>query len=218
MKNSKVLLAGLASLLIAAVPALAANSITVTGAAAIQGSFGMSVNLDPVAGAYDPVYVQDNSPNGETHMVTEFKIRAQALDAPASGAGRNFRFFNWGDDQNPATPHKILFAQRQATTGNWRFLAWTYDNGAYTYVGGFFLFPYHSALSRTIRCEWTQATAGANGSFRCERTDSPGTQFFERTNIDDTATNTDYVQVGLFDYDSFNGPGSFHFDDYVSTR
>jgi len=163
------------------------------------------------------VYVQDNSPNGETHMVTEFKIRAQALDAPASGAGRSFRFFNWGDDQNPATPHKILFIQRQATTGNWRFQAWTYDNGAYTYVGGFFLFPYHSALSRTISCEWTQATSGANGSFRCERVDNPA-QFLERTNINDTATNTDYVQVGLFDFDNFNGPGSFHFDDYVSTR
>ena len=121
----------------------------------------------------------------------------------------------------PATPHKIIFLQRQATTGNWRLVAWTYSNSnGYEFVGGFFLAGFHNAADRQIECEWTKATAASNGIFGCFRTDQPA-QTFQRTNIDDSNFQGDYVQVGFFDFDNFPGTagaGQLDFDSYESFR
>jgi hypothetical protein len=206
--------------LIAAAPASAANSLTVTAGAALNTtSFGLSVNVDPAAS--NAVYVQSSHPTDETHMEIRFRVRVGALTAPISGAGRNFRMLNMADDASAGTPHKIIFLQRQ-NTGNWRLLAWTYNNSSsYEFVGGFFLAGYLNAADRHIRCEWTKATAGPNGSFRCERTDNPGSVFFQRTDISDSNFQTDLVQAGFFDFDGFGtngGGGALHFDEYESYR
>jgi hypothetical protein len=139
-----------------------------------------------------------------------------------AGSGRNFRLLNVSDDAAPATPQKILFLQKQANVATWRFLAWTYtDGGIYEFVGSFFLANVGGALDRQVECEWTQATAGANGVFGCFRVDAPGTQFFQRTNIDDGNYQGDQVQVGFFDFDNFPGTaaaGQLDFDEYESYR
>ena len=213
-----------AGIVFAAAPASAANSLVVNAGAALNTTnFGLAVTVGPNAGDNNAVYVQSDHPTDETHMEIRFRVRIQSLDAPASGAGRNFRMLNMGDDAAAATPHKILFLQRQATTGNWRFLAWTYTNAsAYEFVGGFFLATYHNSADRQIRCEWTKATAGYNGIFRCERTDNPGSVFFERTDINDSNFQTDFVQAGFFDFDSYGaatgGAGKLDFDEYESYR
>lgn len=210
-------------ILVAAAPASAVNSLVVNAGAALNATnFGLAVTVGTLAGDNNAVYVQSSHPTDETHMEIRFRVRVLSLDAPISGAGRNFRMLNMADDTAAATPHKILFLQRQ-NTGNWRLLAWTYTNGAaYEFVGGFFLAGYHNAADRQVRCEWTKATAPSNGSFRCERTDSPGTQFFQRTDINDSNFQTDFVQVGFFDFDGFGagngGGGKLDFDEYESYR
>ena len=219
-KLGLVLTVGAAAALLSVVPVAAANSLTVNAANALGGTnFGLSINVDPAAA--NSVYVQSDHPTDETHLLLRFRIRVDGLNAPASGAGRSFRMLNIFDDSAPATPHKILFLQRQSTTGNWRFTAWTYTNAnGYEFVGAFFLANYLGAADRQIECEWTQATAGANGVFGCFRVDAPA-QTFQRTNISDSNFQGDLVQVGLFDFDSFPGSaaaGQLDFDEYESYR
>lgn len=222
-KLSLVVMVLAVGLLIAAAPASAANSLVVNAGAALNAtSFGLAITVGPNAGDTNAVYVQSSHPTDETHMEIRFRLRVQSLDAPLTGAGRNFRMLNMADDTAAATPHKILFIQRQ-NTGNWRLLAWTYTNGAaYEFVGGFFLAGYHNAADRQVRCEWTKATAPSNGIFHCERTDSPGTQFFTRSDINDSNYQTDFVQAGFFDFDNFGtgngGGGKLDFDEYESYR
>lgn len=222
-KLSLVLAAGAAVALISAMPVAAANTLTVGAGSALGGTnFGLSINVDAGAGITNPVFVQSDHPTDETHLLLRFRLRVDGLLAPAAGAGRNFRLMNVVDDSAPATPHKIVFIQRQNTTGNWRLHAWTYtDGGIYEAVGGFFLANFGGALDRQVECEWTQATAGANGIFGCFRVDTPGTQFFQRTNIDDGNYQGDQVQVGFFDFDGFPGTAAasqLDFDEYESYR
>ena len=223
-KLSLVVMVLAVGLLVAAAPASAVNSLVVNAGAALNATnFGLAVTVGPNAGDNNAVYVQSSHPTDETHMEIRFRLRNQSLDAPLSGAGRNFRFLNMGDDASAGTPHKILFLQRQATTGNWRFAAWTYTNSSvYEFVGGFFFTGYHSAGDFQVRCEWTKATGPSNGIFRCERTDNPGTFFLQRTDINDSNFQTDFVQAGFFDFDSFgagtSGGGKLDFDEYESYR
>jgi hypothetical protein len=222
MKKTLMVLSAAALL---AAPVMAANTLTVPGGTPGQGlngtSYLLSINVDPAAA--NSVFVQSDHPTDETHLLIRFHLKFDALQAPPTGAGRNFRLLNIGDDSALLTPHKILFLQRQGVGAhNWRLLAWTYtDGGIYEFVGGFFLGNYAGVNERQIECEWTQATAGANGSFGCNRTDTPGTQFFLRTNIDDGNFQGDYVQVGLFDFDNFPGAAAasaLKFDEYQSFR
>ena len=223
-KLSLVVMVLAIGLLIAATPASAVNSLVVNAGAALNATnFGLAVTVGPNAGDANSVYVQSSHPTDETHMELRFRLRIQSLTAPLTGPGRNFRMMNMADDAAPLTPHKVMFLQRQPSNGEWRFLAWTYTNSnVYEYVGSFFLAFYNAAADRQVRCEWTKATAPSNGTFRCERTDAPGTQFFQRTNINDSNFQTDYVQAGFFDFDSFGaatgGGGKLDFDEYESYR
>ncbi len=222
-KLSLVLAAGAAVALITAMPVAAANTLTVGAGSALGGTnFGLSINVDAGAGITNPVFVQSDHPTDETHLLLRFRLRVDGLNAPAAGAGRNFRLLNVVDDSAPATPHKVIFLQRQNTTGNWRLVGWTYTNAAaYEPAGAFFLANFAGAFDRQIECEWTQATAGANGIFGCFRTDTPGTQFFLRSNISDSNFQGDQVQVGFFDFDGFPGTAAasqLDFDEYESYR
>ena len=221
MKKTLMMLSAAALL---SAPVMAANTLTVIGPdlGLNATEYSLSINVDPAAA--NPVFVQSDHPDGEDHLLLRFWLKVDALQAPATGPGRNFRLLNVGDDDFVATPHKILFLQRQSAgvVHAWRFLAWTYTNGGtYEFVGSFFLNNYAGALERQIECEWTKATAPSNGSFGCFRVDSPGNQTFERTDINDSNFLGDYVQVGLFDFDGFPGAaaaGALKFDEYQSYR
>lgn len=214
------------AILVAAAPASAANSLTVNSGAALNGTnFGLAVNVGPNIGDNNAVYVQSDHPTDETHMEIRFRLRTTTLTSPTTGPGRTFRFLNMVDDTATATPHKVFFLQRQPGSGAWRFVAWTYTNAsAYEFIGAFFFANHGAAVERQIRCEWTKATAPSNGSFRCERTDNPGSIFFQRTDINDSNFQTDFVQAGFFDFDNFGavgsplGAGKVDFDEYESYR
>jgi hypothetical protein len=214
---------GLAALLVAA-PALAANSLSVTGGAALNGTnFGLQVNVDNTA--TNAVYVQSDHPNNETHMRVVWRMKINELNAPASGAGRNFRFMNFVDSDDAANPHKILFLQRQATTGNWRLAVWTRNttSNAYEFSGGLFVATNLSTNDIQLQCEWTKDTiagAGGNGIMECKRLTGSLQQFLDNDN-DDDLRQTDSVQMGFFDFDSFPGAaasGNCKMDEYESYR
>lgn len=60
------------SLIALAGPAFASNNLAVTGAAAIDGSYGLAVTID--GDTPSAVYVEDDSPNNETTYRATFKV------------------------------------------------------------------------------------------------------------------------------------------------
>jgi len=208
---------GLAVLLVsavAAVPASAVSSLAVNAGAALNGTnFGLQVIIDPTAS--NNTFVRSDHPTDETTLEIRFRMRINDLISPQIGPGRILRIANLRADAG--APHKILFIQRQETTGNWRFIAWSLQDtgGGYAFCGSFFLDTYQGTADRQIRCNWTRETAagGNNGIFRCERTDLPASQFFVRSDLDDFTQQTDAVQFGYFDFDVFAGSGSYDFDE-----
>lgn len=212
-KNLVVALA--ATLALGAGSAFAANTLAVNAGAALNGTnFGMAITVDPAAS--NVVFVQSDHPNAETHIRLVWRMRFQNLTAPASGPGRSFRFLNVTDADDPANPHKVFFAQRQATTGNWRLAAWSRNtsNSTYEFAGGLFLFAYQAADDVQIDCE---STPGAgNGILTCSKTGTA--QTFTNSALNDGGRQTDTVALGFFDFDNFNSAGTAHFDEYESYR
>lgn len=207
MKN-KILMTAAAVLALSAGAALAQNSLQVLPAAALNSTnFGLQVNV--AAAAANAVYVQSDHPTAETHMRTVWRMRVDGLNAPASGAGRNYRFLNLVDSDQPAAPHKIFFLQRQVTTGNWRLAVWNRTpGGVYEFLGGAFHGVY-GAASPDVKwdCDWTMATAGPNGIFVCDRTVGATTNqdVINVTTVNDGGQQTDSMQFGFFDFDGFPG-------------
>ena len=217
MKKQIVLAAFAGAFALCASSAFAANTLAVNAGAALNGTnFGMAITVDPTAS--NPVYVQSDHPTSETHIRLRWRMRFQAQTAPAAGPGRSFRFMNVGDVDSAASPHKVFFAQRQSTTGNWRFAAWSWDTPANTYVfaGGLFLFSYLAPDDVLMECESTPATAPGNGVLTCTKVGTA--QTFTNSTLNDTSRQTDNVQFGFFDFDNFNSAGTAHFDEYESYR
>jgi len=211
MKN-KVLVAIAAVVLLSAGAAVAQNTLAVNGTCALGGtSFGMDITVG--AAANNAVYVQSDHPASETHLRLVWRTSLQNAAAPASGAGRNFRFM-LVRDETTGRNHKILFLQRQQTTGNWRIAAWSYDEtgGAYTFAGGHFFAPYQNAIDVQEECEWTQG-----GTLTCTRTDNPSFTFTSGT-LNDGSNVADTVRFGFLDFDNFNSAGDVCFDEYESYR
>jgi hypothetical protein len=158
-----------------------------------------------------------------------WRMKINELNAPASGAGRNFRFMNMVDNDDTLNPHKIMFLQRQVGSGNWRLAVWTRDTSAnaYVFAGGHFVATNLSANDIQEQCEWTKdPTAGATGtgSLTCTRLNpvcsNSGCTFTVST-LNDDLRQTDSVQLGFFDFDGFPGvaaSGNMKFDEYESYR
>jgi len=221
----KITVLSVALAIAAAGSAFAANSLSVTSNAALNGTTkGLEVHVDP--SATNTVYVQSNEPNNETHMKVRLWMSAANLDAPSSGGGRTLRFMNWRDNDDSGLPHKIFFIQRQNGNGNnWRLAVWSRntDSNSYEYAGGTFLFSYKNTGGSgkiQLECEWTKATSGANGILDCHKVGKTG---FINSHLSDSARQTDDVQLGFFDFDGFpngvsDGNSSLYLDEYESYR
>jgi hypothetical protein len=204
MKN-RVLVAIAAVLLMSAGAAFAQNSLQVLPGAALNGTnFGMQVNVGTGGGSTNAVYVQSDHPTAETHMRTVMRIKADTLNAPATGAGRNYRFANIVDSDDPALPHKVFFLQRQTTTGNWRLAVWNKTAAdVYEFLGGAFHGTY-GPTSPDVKwdCDWTMG-----GAFTCDRTVGATTQqdVINVATVNDAGQQADSFQFGFFDFDGFPG-------------
>jgi hypothetical protein len=99
--------------------AMAANNLTVTGSAALDGSYGLSVNIDGSDNLGD-AYVVSDHPSGETVYRFSFKIHPGTLDMDVGAAP--FRYFLVGDgSMSGGTPPHFLFVYlMKAQSGLWR--------------------------------------------------------------------------------------------------
>lgn len=111
-------------LLIAAVvfttaPAIAANSITVTNQAALEGNFGAQVNIDPTDNTTE-TRVVSNHPDGEVTYNFSFRIHPKTLDMDVSDG--NMKYFLVGSisSTNHAPAHFLFLYLLKSENSFWR--------------------------------------------------------------------------------------------------
>jgi len=166
MKRTRtfIVLAGLLAFVFVA-PAIAQNSLSVTNAAAIDGTYGLEVTMD---GSSNKAFVRDESPADEHVYRATFKIDMNNL-AMTDGDWHyvaTFRAEPGGPDSNPSARNLmriiIRYREGQANPYKIRFVARN-DNGTWNQPGGHSLPP---SGSSTITVEWQAASApGANDGF-----------------------------------------------------
>jgi len=189
-----------------ALPALADTSVSVSGAAAIAGSFGMRASFD---GGTGNAFVQDNSPACEGVYYAQFKVRNdnlvladgqshQIFRARMGGSTLVFRF----NLTNPVGPENRSTVQLIAAV----------DGGALTTRIGAFAQSQHR-----FTIEWKAATGpGANDGYI--RLYKGATFIGEFANLDNDTLCIDDVELGAFGGVDSTTTGFNDFDDFISTR
>jgi len=200
----------------AAGPALAANTLDVTNAAAIEGNFGMEVTHD---GSTNRVYVQDNSPSCETVYRAEFDFdRNDILIDNCSGTCSNRHVIFLARQSSPATtPFRITLIRFKVDASGSvpRYairLSAREDAGNFRFVGGFVL----AGAPRTVAVEWTAGSG--DGIARLLKNDVVQR---ELTNLDNDTHCVDLVRLGatsgLTAADALTD-GTVYYDSFVSLR
>lgn len=125
-RMSRVLLATVAVMALAAVPSMAQNSLDVNGTAALNGtSFGLELMFQP--GQSNIAFVQDDSPSAETVYRAAWWMDANNFDGVEPA--RNFFFFAHGDNAAfPGPPLPIIRALIFTVNGNKAFRMSVWDN------------------------------------------------------------------------------------------
>lgn len=189
-----------------ALPAMADTSVSVSGAAAIAGSFGMRASFD---GGTGNAFVQDNSPACEGIYYAQFKLRNDSLVLADGQTHQVFRAREGG-----STPvFRVQFtnpagAENRTTMQVFAAL----DSGLFTQRIGAFVQSQHR-----ITIEWKASSApGANdGYIRLYK----GTTFVgEFTSLDNDTLCIDDVQLGAFGGVDASTTGFSDYDDFISTR
>lgn len=191
-------------------PAMAALSLSVTNAAALQGAFGLRVSFD---GTNTQAYVLDNSPNNEPEYHASFRIRADgmimATDAliqifranEETSGSTVFRTVLHKRPSGAATPWAIqVLVARSAGAGG----------GFYPRIaeglrpgGDQFTIEWHKGTNATIRLY-------RNGQFRKK---------LENANTNDFDVDVVRLGAGMGSTGASGQAGSFlDLDDFISTR
>lgn len=198
--------------------AMADNSLDVTADAAIEGNFGLRVNIDQ--GTLTEAYVQSDHPQAESHFMVSFWVDPTNLDLPVSPTvNKCFIFMKYYRDSPSPLQHNFIYLCRNNADTAWRIaLNGRRDSGAFVWTGGTFLAPDSGPSPHFIELEFQAADPGGNnGILRMWR---DGVLKRELTNVDNDTWNVDTVRVGIVPLAKL-GPlasGSFDFDSYVSTR
>ncbi len=204
MMKSRFLVLAAAIGLIAA-PATAAVSISVVGAAALQGSFGMRVTFD---GTVTNAYVQDNSPNNEADYHVTFRIRADGTVMADNATVQILRAFEETSGDNVFRINLYKRPVGAATPWAFHILPANSGGGFYPRIseglragGDQFTVEWHKGASTTIRLY-------RNGNFRKDA-----------TGLNTNTFDIDYVRLGG-GLGSTGGvaTGFLDLDDFVSTR
>lgn len=217
----------------AAVPAMAANSVAVTNAAALEGNFGLAVDITGGSNLTD-AYVVTAHPDGETTYNFSFRLHPGTLNMDAAAAARSFIIGN----VRKLTPNRnFLFVYLMEQRNGW----WGVqanarnDNGAFpawqTPVNVCNPSPSSavpcSSIDGTgveIRYEWGAATApGANnGFFRVYRNGVLARTFANLDNdlqtIEEAWWGAIFMGGGTQNSPSTQADGTYYFDSYESTR
>lgn len=217
--RTKVMLLALGLAVVLAIPASAQNSLTVTAAAAQDGTnFGLQVNHD--GASTNTVYVHDDSPTDEGVYTYTFWLHPGTLQVDANSS---IRIGAVGDDTQGQ--HVVHFLRRgnacNPPDGCWFLNTWVKDDsGVFTFfTSGIFLSFYDNPLPHQIQVEWV-AGSGSDGVLRITRLTGQNPVVREVTTRDTDTLHVDNIRWGSLAGSGTNAsaPGAYFFDEFVSTR
>ncbi len=234
MRRITVCIFAAAMALLVVMPA-SANTLTVNGAAAVDGNFGLQVTMQ--AGTTNRAYVRDNTPNGEKTYRAQFWVdRSGGIFMDNAGGTLSTRFVSFrAADENHAgggttvTVMRGIFGRLAVDNPpgvaryTWR-LGCRQDDGSFRYIGGSVI---AGDGKKWITMEFKAASApGANDGI-CRlyqgNTKYTANPVGERTNLENDLHDIDFVQMGAVSGftdnpqdDLTNGP--LYFDSFESYR
>lgn len=200
-----------AGLLFAVAP-LAATSLQVTAAAALEGNFGLEIVRDGNTGF---AYVEDRSPSQESCGTIRFRIDPNSVAMPNSTI-EAILVGNGNDPGGGSAVFRVYLLR--STNGTYRVRAFgRIDDG----VGADWARTKSVTIgdaARQVQVEWCKATAlGANDGFiRITRLDNGLTQ--EVTGIDSDERDWRRTKFGLVTSIDPGIVGSIYLDDFQSFR
>lgn len=203
----------LAAVAVLAVPmaALAANSLSVNGASALEGSFGLQVIAD---GTASDAYVSSEHPTDESTYTMTFWIDPANYPLAEATFVRIGRAIEVGAGQ-----HLIVFLQKN--NGNFRLLTWVRrDDGIFAFGTGIFLTSGATPTPTQVEVSWVQAAPGGNDG-GVTMTNLTGGQTNSRLDLDNDTWEVDTFHWGLFTSAGNPNPGtvgSFKLDSFASFR
>jgi len=191
-----------------------ANSLTVNGAAAINGSYGLEVAVDDTT----PTYVVSTHPAQEPAVAIEFNIDVNTLDLGPTQKIRVLRLMS-SDAGGHAGPILTVFLKKNLNGTGFFLGVWAKSSALefWNYVGRFWLAQQGGAEApHNIRIEWTQADSGVqNGTCTVFKDD---VQMAQKTNIWSAMYDVNAAHFGIFNIEAATRSGSYYLDDYVMTR
>lgn len=194
-----------------AAPMNAATSISVVGAAALQGSFGMRVTY----GGGGAAYVQDNSPNAEAVYYALFRIRPDGITMNNSQGHQLMQaFVNDDASGTPAIAFRVnLFRNAPAAAQPWAIHVFPRkdDNTFYTPRLAVNL----NASPQQVGVEFRAGTGSGDGIMRVYR---DGSMRKEQTAIDNDTIRVGMVRFGAPASPDASATGFLDLDDFISTR
>ena len=222
MKKMAIVI-GLVLALVFATGGYAVNSLTVSAAAALNGTaFGLSVNLDDSA---NNVYVETQHPTAETHYLIRFWVNPALLtNLP------NNRSLRIGGINSIANGQRLVYFLRKdapvAQPAQYQVNVWGVQDSnpsAFAFLKGINIGPVAAPLPNQVEAEWTRSTGvGVPDSvFRIQRITpaNPGINQVV-SNLVMFNFNVDDTRFGVLagSGTSMVGTGSYSFDEFESYR
>jgi len=187
---------------------LADNSLAVTGAAALEGSYGLAVNFD---GSTNRVYVQDASPQAETVYRASFMLNRNDVDMALRA---NHVILLARQDQG-ADPDTSTIKLTMGRFGNGNYFCRAFimqDNGNFRFIGGLII----TTFDVKIGIEWKASDSGqSNGLLRLYRNDVLKQELL---NVNNENTRVDYVRLGAVAFVDATTSGTVFYDSFESYR
>lgn len=180
------------------------GTLAVTGAAALEGSFGLAAGL---AGAGSQAYVEDASPNDESRYRARFLFSA---DAASTSPGDVLTIF-----QAVQTPGGLAAFVRLRDTASGREIAAIAreDSGGYSFTSWH---PLPSGTA-TVELDWQAASgAGANDGSLTLWLD--GEEVDGITGLDTDERRVDLARLGAVNNNAGTASGALYFDAFESRR
>jgi hypothetical protein len=194
-----------------------AASLAVTNAAALDGTFGLEIQLGSAANAFVEESVAHNA---ETTYTTRFKINPGTASLTPN---TSIRFGAWGATNGAIGQHLLLFLRRDQPGGGidqYLVNAWGRDEaGPYVFYGSIFHSFVASPLTREYEMQWNASDpAGSNnGNWTLLRVDNPGPTTRTQVNKDYDFDITN-VRIGSLNNQGSNGTGNVYFDSFSAFR
>ncbi len=197
---------GLGVLTTAGVAHAGANTLAVTAAAAIEGSFGLEMQMNS---GTNTTYVAENTAhNSEVTHNIEFRIDADDLTMA--------EFTNHTVHMSRQPGDNVIKVNLVRQNNEFKIVAFVKrENGAFRWAGKFTINP---ATNRgRVGYEWGRASgAGADdGFFRLIKGD---TVQYEKLDIPNFGTVVDVVRLGAAQGPDTTTSGTYALDSYVATR